>query len=474
MRRVTADRGESTYPRRPRVPVRLSARLLAVVAVAELAAASFAAAGTTAHHGGVAGNAPAGIAGARARPPVHASTPDGRMAGVRRLLERRAAALLHRDRAAFVATADPRQRSLRTAQRRLFDDLRAVPLATWSYAVARVPAAPLPAGRRRALGGSAWLADVTLRYSFRGYASAATVDRLYLTFVRRGDRWYLGGDGDGAAAGLTGARELWDYGPVAVVSGARSLVLGHPEVTAELRAVAAEADRDVPRVAAFWGRRGWADRVVVVVPAGHRELEGLVGGLDLTQIAAVTTVETDQRVGAGRASGPSRGTGAAGRIIVNPTNFDDLGALGRRVVLTHEITHVATGRVTGASMPDWLIEGFADYVGFRGTGVPVPVAGRELAVRVAAGWLPSRLPADSAFAGGNRQLAAVYEEAWLACRYVATRWGERALVALYRTVGANGRHGRPDAVDDGIAGVLHTSAAGFVAGWRNFLRTVLR
>lgn len=442
----------------------LAVRLLAVVAAAELAAGIVA----VAIHpvGGVDRSGVGALS--HSRPPV-AGGPGGidvaRAAAAQRLLDVRAAAVRHHDPVAFAATADPDQPALRVSARRVAADLARVPIGSWSYAVQPAPAAVLPAARRSALGSSAWLADVTLHYTLRGYDTRPAADHLYLTFVERAGHWYVAGDGDGSAKGLRSARELWDFGRVVPVRGTRSLVLGHPGSVGEMRTIAAEADADVPRVTAFWGTAGWSDRVVILVPADRAELEAIVGGQDLSQIAAVATAEIDSTGKAQVATGD--------RVIVNPANFDQLGALGRQVVLTHEITHVATRPVTGPELPDWLVEGFADYVGFRDSGVSVAVAARELAARLAAGRVPTALPTDGDFGGAAPHLAVAYEEAWLACRYVAGRWGEADLIRLYRAVGTSDEPTESAALRDGLGHVLNVSLAQFTAGWQGYLRQVL-
>jgi hypothetical protein len=407
---------------------------------------------------------------AHARPPVGAATgapqpaAAGRGIAAQAVLDRMAAAVLARDAAGYVAAVDPDQAALRAAAARTFRNLAGVPLASWSYSVDPVPAADLPPDRQQALGRSAWLAAVTFHYALLGYDAQPAAQRLYVTFAQRAGQWYVAGYGDGGPT-RPSAADIWDFGPVLALAGARSLVLGHPAERAELASIAAEADRDVPRVAAFWGRAGWRQRVVIVVPSSAAELSRLVDGQDLSQFAAVATVEIDGAESARAAAGD--------RILVNPANFDDLGALGRRVVLTHEITHVATRPVTGPLLPDWLIEGIADYVGFRDAGLPPRSVAPELAADVDAGHVPTALPSDTAFDGAAPHLAESYEEAWLACRWIADRYGEPALIALYRAVGTSSAATRRDALRAGLDATLHLTIRGLVAAWRADVRAEL-
>ncbi|MFC5754841.1 hypothetical protein ACFPZN_55295, partial [Actinomadura rugatobispora] len=198
------------------------------------------------------------------------------------------------------------------------------------------------------------------------------------------------------------------------------------------------------------------DRVVALVPGDDRRAGTPAGGdRDLAEIAALATVA------------PTSGGPGADRIVIAPGVFGRLNDLGRDVVLTHELTHVATGGARDGRTPLWLIEGFADHVGYHGRDVAVRSAARELAREVAAGRLPAALPGRAAFDGASGRLSQSYQEAWLACRMIAERYGEARLVRLYRTAG---RRSETAALRE----VLGVSPARFTAGWRDYLRRELR
>ncbi|MGH3239496.1 MAG: hypothetical protein ACRDNL_03895, partial [Spirillospora sp.] len=80
--------------------------------------------------------------------------------------------------------------------------------------------------------------------------------------------------------------------------------------------------------------------------------------------------------------------------------------------------------------------------------------------------VPSALPAAAAFAGGSPRLSQAYQEAWLACRMIADRYGEATLVRLYRTAG---RVPEEAALRD----VLRLTRARFTAQWRGYLQKEL-
>ncbi|NEB01707.1 hypothetical protein [Streptomyces sp. SID13726] len=364
---------------------------------------------------------------------------DTAKADVQRVLDRRAAAVLDRDRAAVAETGTARW----------WDDLDAVPLASWSYRVTGVHR-----------DGATATADAELRYQVQGYDQApVTVARTLDLSLDASGQWYVVAEKPAEKA----PQQLWDQGDVTVVRGAHSLVLGVGQSGERLHSFADLADRAVPAVSDAWGTE-WSRHVVVLVPKSLDGMAGLLGSpaSSYRGIAAVTTGET---------GAPAQAP--ADRIIVNPDAYGLLGALGKQVVLTHETTHVATRTDTTAATPLWLSEGYADWVGYRGTARTPAEAAPELSEAVAAGDLPEHLPTDKqfGFAGSATDLALAYEGGWMACRMIADHWSETKLDAFYRSVGAHKT--RPGAVEEALRKVLDTDLKTFTAEWRGYLRDQL-
>jgi hypothetical protein len=360
---------------------------------------------------------------------------DSTRTQVQRVLDRRAGAVMDRDRAAFV----------RTGALSWFENLSAVPLAAWSYRVTAL----------RRTGDTA-TADAELDYRVQGYDRApVTVGRTLDLSLDAGGRWYV----DAERPAEKAAQQLWDQGEVTVVRGAHSLVLGVGQTGETLHSYADLADRAVPAVSDAWGT-GWSRQVVVLVPRSVEGMAGLLGSpvSAYRGIAAVTTGET---------GAPAQAP--ADRIIVNPDAYGVLGPPGKQVVLTHEATHVATRADTTPATPLWLSEGYADWVGYRGSGRTSRQAAPELAEAVSAGRVPAALPTDEdfGFSGDATGLARAYESGWLACRLIAERWGEVRLGAFYRAVGTHQQ--RDGAVEDAMRRVLGTTPAEFTARWRAYL-----
>lgn len=367
------------------------------------------------------------------------STVDGARAEVQSLLDRRAEAVLDRDAAAYA----------RTGTRAGFDNLRAVPLADWSYRVTSL----------HGTGDSA-TASADLSYRVEGYDRSPVVTARSLSLSRdRDGHWSVDSDRPARKSG----QQLWDQGPARAVRGERSLVLGVGQPAGKLRDYAALADRAVPAVSDAWGPR-WTGRVLVMVPESLEDMAGLLGSpaSSYRGIAAVTTGATG-----------TDGRAPADRVIVNPDAFGLLGDSGRQVVLTHETTHVATRAHTSPATPLWLSEGFADWVGYRDGGRGPAEAAPELAYAVSQGEVPGALPTDEdfGFSGDADGLARAYEGGWLACRLIADRWGEERLGVFYRAVGAHKE--REGAVESAMSRVLGTTPEAFTLQWHDYIRTTL-
>lgn len=394
----------------------------------------------------------------RARPLPSALSDTGREGAVHDLLVARSNAVLRHDRAAFLATVDPLAMAFRTRQAALADALARVPIAMWSYTLDPSSERPGTAALDR---HTRWAGDVALRYRLDGGDPAPALRRRHLTFVLRSGRWYVEGDDPG----LRTQRDLWDEGPVVTARRPGVLVLGHPSSAALLADLAREAEQAVSRVTGLWGP-GWSRRVLVVVPSSQAELARLVPGAGaLDQVAALATADLEPPV-----TGDQLGRPVGDRVLVNPPVFARLGTLGRRVVLAHEVTHVASRAASGASVPTWLVEGLADWIGYSGLDVPLSVSARELQADVRAGRLPDHLPTDAAYDGSDPRLAQTYEQSWRAVSLIASRYGAAALLRLYRDLGHDGRAGALDRV---LHRDLALSLADLTQAWRQQLQREL-
>jgi hypothetical protein len=402
------------------------------------------------------------VAVANSSPPSQAE-----IGSVLQLLQQHADHLLHHDSSAWTADLDDAAAAngYRQHQQAVFDNLAQVPLSNWRYVLNSPVTDPTvlgPAATR--LGGRVLVLHVELQYALAAVDPAPTAKDLWLTAVHRGTGWRLASDSDAASDGGPSWQGPWDFGRLIARAGPQTLVLAHPAHLADAATFQALVEHSIPVVTGVWGS-DWNRQVAVLIPDSAAEFSAVTGDRsdshDLAAVAVADAINSD-------------GTVLGARIVLNPDNLSRLDAAGRRLVVQHELTHLATRAQTSDQMPTWLIEGFADYVGNLDSGQPVPVAARELAAEVRRGRLPAALPTSADFDGASSRLAQVYEQSWLACRLIASKLGQSGLVRFYKVVSAASRLDPATAAATGFSQLLHTSSAAFTANWRAELARELR
>jgi hypothetical protein len=297
--------------------------------------------------------------------------------------------------------------------------LAALPFEGWTYDVAQVTTTADP---RRF--------DVAARLDYRlAGEPAPTGAALQLVVADTARGWRVQEE-----RSTTGSL-LWEVGPLTVVTGARTLVIGVGNPAggaAALRGWAADGAIAVRQIRAAVPD-GWPGRLTLVVPGSSADTARLTGRSteSLEGLAAVTLAEAQPTAGSGQ---------RVFRVYLDLPVVAGISGVARQIVLRHEVTHVATGAPATNATPLWLEEGYAQYLGYRGSAVPLRVAVRDLR----ADRLPSRPPSDDEFTG--QRAAAAYEAAHVLCVVMAEQVGEDGLLRVYRRT---------------------ASGLGFVAAWRS-------
>ena len=132
--------------------------------------------------------------------------------------------------------------------------------------------------------------------------------------------------------------------------------------------------------------------------------------------------------------------------------------------MRHEILHVATGAAVPNEFPLWLEEGVAEYFGYRDSGVKQQVIASSLLADAKNGRVPSRFAKTADFVPTNPRLSQAYEGSWWAARLIVEKYGEAALLRVYRT--ALGQSNKKTAVDVALRQELGISTAELTAVWR--------
>jgi hypothetical protein len=400
------------------------------------------------------------------RPAPQASSPPSRAVGQRpstslpadpdtemtRLLTKRAKAVVQRDPTAFLATVDKRQKSWYRRQATLFAAMRTVPFSAFAYRLGATRSDGTL--RRRYHADQAYVGQVQARYRFQHQDASPVLARYTYTFVKLGAGWRIAGPG--RAGRDRDDVEIWDGGPVRTVRSARTLIVLHPGQEGLARRLLRVADRAYAQVGAAWTGR-WERKAVILVPRDQHEAERLVGARDLSRVAAVASSSVDSAA-ADRVLG--------NRIVVNPTNVARYADLDLQVLVTHEMTHVAT-RTLGEGVPLLLVEGFADYTALKPVPYGFSITRQKLYLRIRAGRFDGRLPDDQAFRGSDAQVA--YDEGSAFCLWVARTYGAGKLQALYRELAGTGSAGSGE-LDAGLRHVLGISRRTAERRWATWVR----
>ncbi|PTR32165.1 hypothetical protein C8K36_1011216 [Rhodococcus sp. OK519] len=393
--------------------------------------------------------------------PVANPYEDARRAGAQALLDSWATAVRTGDTDALPALFDAQaERGFLDAEIRRANNAAGVPFGEFAYDIGSEPETPVPTSTADELGASdLWAPTVYLRYSIAGADAQSTRKPVALLLARRGDEWKLVGD-----SGVTGSdretwRGPWDFGPVMTrrvdgEEGRPSFVLGPASQAQMIDLLAGELADAVSHVTDVWGQ-DWSRRAVVMVAGSQEEFSSLVGsdhsGVDIAAVAVSDAVDRRSRTASGQ------------RIVFSPESVGRLTDLTRVSVLRHELTHVAARPATEDGSPMWMLEGYADYAGYRGIEAEFGQLAPTLAAEVARVGAPTALPVDRDFRAGGDTARRAYESAWSIATFVAAEYGEDRLGALYRDLA---RGPVPEAeLDRRIQGVLGVGTADLVHDW---------
>ncbi len=291
-----------------------------------------------------------------------------------------------------------------------------------------------------------WEAAVDLTWRFDGFDAQPVHEEVLVGF-----RSAKGSVGITSLGGGDRRTPLWLSGPLEVRRSANALVLATTSAEADL--VAGRAEAAVPVVRDVLPQ--WDGRLVVEVPGSEQALDAALAADpgSYTDIAAVTasvdgTTTPDSVL----------------HVFVNPGVYDHLEPVGGQVVISHEVTHLATGAPLTTGVPLWLLEGFADYVALHSVDLPITTTAGQIIQQVRADGAPDHLPGQPEFDQADSHLGAAYESAWVACLVLADEGGQDALVRLYEQVS------RGSDVDGRLRGLFGLTEAELTTRWRQRLQ----
>ncbi|WUI28966.1 hypothetical protein OG976_02870 [Mycobacterium sp. NBC_00419] len=225
----------------------------------------------------------------------------------------------------------------------------------------------------------------------------------------------------------------------------RLISLGAGATDALLTRVAADIDEAVRAVESFWGT-DWEHEIVVIATGSDAQFIAEAGldprrqWSDIAAVSVADSVDLQHR----------RATGQ--RIVFSP-GAAAMSEASLRIVLTHELFHLAARTDTALDAPRWLVEGVADFVARPATPLPAGAAA------------DTALPTDAALDAAGPARAMGYDRAWWFARFVADSYGVDGLRRLYTEACGPGHPDFPTAVRR----ALDTDIAGLSARWAQWL-----
>lgn len=225
--------------------------------------------------------------------------------------------------------------------------------------------------------------------------------------------------------------------------------LGGARTDALLSRVSGQFSGAVAAVERFWGT-DW-QREIMVVASGSDAQFVAEAGLDprrrWSDIAAVTVADDVD---------PVRRVVGGQRIVLAP-GAAEMSDPALRIVLGHELFHLAARADTALDAPRWLTEGVADFVARAPAPLPPWAAAN------------TELPSDAALETEGPKRSAAYDRAWWFARFVADSYGGDALRRLYLKACGPGQDGRAVGLPDSVGPVLGTDMAALRDGWARWL-----
>ncbi len=174
----------------------------------------------------------------------------------------------------------------------------------------------------------------------------------------------------------------------------------------------AEMGPAVTAVEGFWGT-GWPREIVVVATGSpaqfveQAQLDPRGQWADIAAVSVADSLDVTRRQAAGQ------------RIVLAP-GAATVNTPALRIVLAHELFHLAARAETAVDAPRWLTEGVADFV--ARPAAPLPPQARA----------DTALPDDAALDAAGPARSAGYDRAWWFARFVADVYGADRLRDLYR------------------------------------------
>jgi hypothetical protein len=386
---------------------------------------------------------------------IDAGRPEVRDPALTDLLKRRTNAVLAKDKAAFLADVDRRDEAFAKRQETVYTNLVKLPFGQLSHDLeaSKEYQSQVPTGLRQRYGGMVRAAGVTIRYSIGEIDSKPASAPWVPIFGYAEGKWLLVGEvSDKDLPGGTNG-QAWDGGAIATSRSRRVLVVVSADDADRGPVLANWAEQALDQVARV-RPSGWDGKVLLTAVQDQKIFDSyFADSPDRVRRVAAIAVPYYDRVPEWYRQDVKFATT---RVVFNPKQLlASQSTLQHDLV--HEFTHAAMGPVTTGYTPRWLVEGFAEYVSYRGRQV------RQSDLREAL----TRLETASGLKDGGSfyEDGVNYVGAWLACQMIVEQFGgEAKLITLYEQFQSVSN------TDKALSTVLGVDGNALNERWRAYVR----
>jgi hypothetical protein len=381
---------------------------------------------------------------------------DARDSALVELLSRRSKAVTARDKAAFVADIDKGDPEFVKRQETVYDNLIKLPFAEFSYKIGERSGfdSSIPAEFKSKYGDQVRAPGVAIIHRIEGVDEDPVAAPWVPIFALVSSKWRLVGEGKGKdfPSGVGG--QPWDAGPIVVERSEKVVGVFSANNRSKGRELVGIADLALKQVAVVRPDQ-WVGKVFMTAVRDRAVFDAYFGASPerVDQVAAIAVPHyNDVPDWNGTA------TYSATRVIFNPDEIDeDTDQLGAD--MSHEFTHAAMAPVTTGWTPTWLVEGFAEYVSYKGAQIQAESLSRALkdatTENLAAGEQFYEEPLN-------------YITGWLACRMISETYGEAKLIALYERFQQTSNE---DVVVSQVLGIPRTT---LIKNWQEYVAKLRR
>lgn len=360
-----------------------------------------------------------GVARAFGGPGPAGTAADSRDGALVELLNRRSKAVTDRDKTAFMADIDKTDTDFAQRQNTVYENLIKLPFAEFSYRIGERDGFDddIPADIRGRYGDQVRAPGVSIIHRIDKVDNKPVAAPWVPIFALVSSQWRLVGEGKGKGFPSGVGGQPWDAGPIVVEKSESIVGVFSANNRSKGRELVQIADEALEQVAVV--RAGqWVGKVFMTAVSDRAVFDAYFGASPerVDQVAAIAVPHYNDVP-----DWNSTATYSATRVIFNPDEIKE-AADQLSADMAHEFTHAAMAPVTTGWTPTWLVEGFAEYVSYKGAQINA-----ESLKRALQGASTENLAAGEQFYDEPIN----YITGWLACRMISETYGEAKLITLY-------------------------------------------